>query len=132
MTAPGDGLAPARCGLGLANPIGAGPITAHHARGEADISAHELSHELDVQRARTQMKTTRSRVPGLRAAIHAAAFRIAVLTGRQPAALLDELVPPRPIPAPPEMVPVGLPSELPLRRPDVRRAEREERQAEVS
>ena len=84
-----------------------------------------LAPELDVQRAKTQMKTTQSRVPGLRAAMHAAAFRIAVLTGRQPAELLDELAPPRPIPAPPEMVPVGLPSELLLRRPDVRRAERE-------
>ena len=84
-----------------------------------------LAPELDVLRARTQMKTTQSRVPGLRAAIHAAAFRIAVLTGRQPAELLDELAPRRPIPAPPEMVPVGLPSELLLRRPDVRRAMRE-------
>ena len=84
-----------------------------------------LAPELDVQRARTQMKTTRSRVPGLRAAIHAAAFRIAVLTGRQPTALLDELAQPQPIPAPPEIVPVGLPSELLLRRPDVRRAERQ-------
>lgn len=84
-----------------------------------------LAPELDVQRAKTQMKTTQSRVPGLRAAIHTAAFRIAVLTGRPPTALLDELAQPQPIPAPPEIVPVGLPSELLLRRPDVRRAERQ-------
>ena len=84
-----------------------------------------LAPELDLQRARTQLKITRSRVPGLRAAVHAAAFRIAVLTGRQPAELLEDLAQPRPIPAPPEVVPVGLPSELLRRRPDVRRAERE-------
>lgn len=84
-----------------------------------------LAPELDVQRARTQLKITRSRLPDLRAAIHASALRIAVLTGRRPAELLDELAAPRPVPAPPEIVPVGLPSELLLRRPDVRRAERE-------
>ncbi len=84
-----------------------------------------LAPELDVQRARTQLKITRSRVPDLRAAVHAAAFRIAVLTGRQPGERLVELAQQRPIPAPPEIVPVGLPSELLLRRPDVRRAERE-------
>jgi NodT family efflux transporter outer membrane factor (OMF) lipoprotein len=84
-----------------------------------------LAPELDVQRARTQLKTTQSRVPSLRAAIHAAALRIAVLTGRQPAALLDDLSKQRAIPAPPEIVPVGLPSDLLRRRPDVRRVERE-------
>lgn len=80
--------------------------------------------ELDVQQARTQLKTSESRVPGLRASIQSAAFRLAVLTGRQPSALLDELLVSRPIPAPPDMVPVGLPSELLRRRPDIRQAER--------
>ncbi len=81
--------------------------------------------ELDVQQARTQLKMTESRVPGLRASIQSAAFRLAVLTGRQPAALLDELLVSRPIPAATDMVPLGLPSELLRRRPDVRLAERQ-------
>jgi len=83
-----------------------------------------LAPELDVQRATTQMRITRSLLPGLRAAIHATAYRIAVLTGREPTSLLKELIKIKPIPAPPEFVPVGLPSELLLRRPDVRHAER--------
>jgi len=84
-----------------------------------------LASELDVQRAGSQLRITRSRVPELRAVVHAAALRIAVLTGRLPHELLDELAEQRPIPAPAEIVPVGLPSELLLRRPDVRAAELE-------
>ena len=84
-----------------------------------------LASELDVRRAASQLRATNSRVPNLRAAVRAAAFRIAVLTGRRPDELLDELAEPRPVPVPPELVPVGLPGELLLRRPDVRSAERE-------
>jgi NodT family efflux transporter outer membrane factor (OMF) lipoprotein len=88
-----------------------------------------LASELDVRRAGSQLRATRSRVPQLRAAVHAAALRIAVLTGRRPDELLDELSEPRPVPAPAELVPVGLPSELLLRRADVRGAELELRAA---
>lgn len=80
---------------------------------------------LDLERARAQLATTRAGVPPLRAAIRAAAFRLAVLTGRPPAALLGELLESAPLPARPELVPTGLPSELLRRRPDLRRAERQ-------
>jgi NodT family efflux transporter outer membrane factor (OMF) lipoprotein len=46
-----------------------------------------------------------------------------VLLGKYPTAMLEELSPIREIPAPPSVVPVGLPSELLRRRPDIRRAE---------
>jgi NodT family efflux transporter outer membrane factor (OMF) lipoprotein len=48
-----------------------------------------------------------------------------VLLGRPPGALLSELTNQTPIPAAPPQVPVGLPSELLLRRPDVQQAERQ-------
>lgn len=53
-------------------------------------------------------------------------FRLGVLLGLDPgAARLDAFLTPAPIPATPPTVPVGLPSDLLRRRPDIRRAERE-------
>jgi multidrug efflux system outer membrane protein len=51
--------------------------------------------------------------------------RLGVLLGREPGSLREELVTGAAIPAPPPEVPVGLPSDLLRRRPDLRRAERE-------
>ena len=50
---------------------------------------------------------------------------LSVLIGQPLMALLEELKAAAPIPQPPAQVPVGLPSELPLRRPDVARSERQ-------
>ena len=48
---------------------------------------------------------------------------LGLLLGEQPAALTGELADPKAIPPVPPRVPVGLPSELARRRPDIRRAE---------
>lgn len=81
--------------------------------------------ELEVVRAEGQVRATEARLPNLNAEIAAATYRLSVLTGQQPAALLGELSKRKPLPAPPDIVPVGLPSDLLRRRPDIRRAERE-------
>jgi NodT family efflux transporter outer membrane factor (OMF) lipoprotein len=57
----------------------------------------------------------------MKQAVHA----LGVLLGQPPGALLEELARTEPIPSTPPSVPVGLPSELLRRRPDVRRSERQ-------
>jgi NodT family efflux transporter outer membrane factor (OMF) lipoprotein len=81
--------------------------------------------ELDVVRAQAQVSTTASLIPVLESQRLQATHRLGVLLGREPGSLRDELVAAAAIPAPPPEVPVGLPSELLRRRPDLRRAERE-------
>jgi len=94
-----------------------------------DLSKQKLSvgtgTEIEVARAEAQIRTTESRLPNLNAEIAAAAYRLSILTGQQPGALLGDLLKRKPLPAPPDIVPVGLPSGLLRRRPDVRRVERE-------
>jgi outer membrane protein, multidrug efflux system len=84
-----------------------------------------LATELDVTRAEAQLAFTEAVVPELEALITNTTHRLGVLLGTTPGALLAELQAAEPIPATPPEVPVGLPSELLRRRPDVRRAEAE-------
>ncbi len=78
---------------------------------------------LDVANARAQVAQTSSSIPALEANQRVAIYALGVLLGQEPAALLAELTPEGPIPAPPRVVPMGMPSELLQRRPDIRRAE---------
>lgn len=84
-----------------------------------------LTSELDVARARTNLATTQSQIPTLQAGVRASIFRLSTLIGRPPGVLVAELDPTGTIPKGPGQIPAGLPSELLLRRPDVRQAERE-------
>jgi len=84
-----------------------------------------LASELDAKEAEVLLATTQSQVPTLEQSLKQGVHRLGVLTGQEPGALLDELSAPGPIPVPPPEVPVGLPSDLLRRRPDVRRAERQ-------
>jgi NodT family efflux transporter outer membrane factor (OMF) lipoprotein len=78
---------------------------------------------LDVAQAKSNVTQTASQIPGYEAQIRTSIYAISVLLGQTPDALLAELLPEAPFPAPPATVPVGLPSDLLLRRPDLRRAE---------
>ena len=84
-----------------------------------------LSSELDAVQAEALLATTQSQIPLLKNAMKQAIHRIGVLLGQEPGNLLGELSKEAPIPHAPPVVPVGLPSDLLRRRPDVRRAERE-------
>lgn len=98
----------------------AGTVDITTARFEAGLTS-----ELDVVRADALLASTESQVPLLETQIAASMHRLAVLLGEAPGALKDHLGPPVAMPMAPESVPVGLPSELLRRRPDIRQAERE-------
>ena len=84
-----------------------------------------LTSELDAARSEAQVAMTRSQMPPLEEGVERAIHRLSVLIGHPPASLHARLDPLTTIPASPLEIPVGLPSDLLKRRPDIRRAERE-------
>jgi outer membrane protein, multidrug efflux system len=84
-----------------------------------------LTNQLDVVQATSQLATTQAQVPALETPLKQGIHRLGVLLGLVPGALRPELSQEAPIPPVPPEVPVGLPSDLLRRRPDIRRAERQ-------
>ncbi|HXE56283.1 MAG TPA: efflux transporter outer membrane subunit, partial [Tepidisphaeraceae bacterium] len=84
-----------------------------------------VTTQLDVSRAQAQVATTAAGIPSLDANVHQVIHRISVLLGEHPTALAGELSKPEQIPPAPPSVPVGVPTDLVRRRPDIRRAERQ-------
>ncbi|HSI33406.1 MAG TPA: efflux transporter outer membrane subunit [Tepidisphaeraceae bacterium] len=80
---------------------------------------------LDVANAEAQVASTESTIPTFEASARQSIYAIAVLLGLEPGALVEELTVVSPVPVTPPEVPVGLPSDLLRRRPDIRRAEAE-------
>ncbi len=78
---------------------------------------------LDVANADAQVATTQAQIPTLESSARAVIYSLGVLLGREPAALEKDLAKAGPIPPTPPAIPVGLPSDLLRRRPDIRRAE---------
>ena len=78
---------------------------------------------LDLANAEAQVATTQSQIPLLEASAMQSIYNLSVLLGLEPGTLVTELSDIAPIPTTPPEVPVGLPSELLRRRPDIRRAE---------
>lgn len=84
-----------------------------------------LAAHIDTIKEQELLTTMQSQLPNLQAAIKASAYNISVLTGRNPEALLTELLPPKALPKDIKIVYVGLPADLILRRPDIRQTQRE-------
>ncbi len=82
--------------------------------------------ELDWQRARAEVETARAQVHTSTVAVDQAEAALAVLIGRSPREIITSAMPRGHdigrLPAPP-VLPAGLPSELLMRRPDIRAAE---------
>jgi len=85
---------------------------------------HGAAAELELQRALALLAGIESHAPAIETSIQSSIHRLGVLLAQSPDALNAELSATASIPAPPPQVPVGLPSDLLLRRPDVLRAER--------
>ncbi|MGF6574791.1 NodT family efflux transporter outer membrane factor (OMF) lipoprotein [Paraburkholderia sp. GAS333] len=80
--------------------------------------------DVDVERLNTQVQNTRATLIPLDAQVTDSLDRLAVLTGREPGALDQQLAGTRPLPAMPATVAVGDPSTMLQQRPDIRAAER--------
>jgi NodT family efflux transporter outer membrane factor (OMF) lipoprotein len=94
-----------------------------------------VSSELDLTQARTELETTRARVPALRSELVAARFRLGILVGETTAQIDARLgISPVPgatsvnaplVPQYPRIDAVDTPSTVLRRRPDIQLAERE-------
>jgi len=84
-----------------------------------------LGDELDVQQAKALLKNTQAQIPSLQTGFDESVYQLSVLLGQPPGALMNEMSAEKDIPITPPVVPVGLPSDLLQRRPDVQQAERQ-------
>lgn len=83
-----------------------------------------LTTDLDVAQAQRVLASSEAEVPPLRIELARAVNTMAVLLGRPPGNLYDELSVVGPIPLPPAKATVGVPVDLLRQRPDIRRSER--------
>lgn len=83
------------------------------------------SNQLDLELIQAQLAQAIANLPSALANILQNIYALSALTGNLPEALLQELLPMRPLPCPPRELAVGIRSDLLRRRPDVRKAERD-------
>ena len=79
-----------------------------------------LTTDLDVANAAAQLATDQSQVPQLEQQQDEQINALSFLLGEAPQALRAELITPNAVPPVPPRVPIGVPSELAERRPDIR------------
>lgn len=101
---------------------------------KAQLDGYNLTHaqaqggetsNLDVETASAEVATTQAQLPTLEDDETHAINALSLLLGLEPGALREELDTARPLPPTPPAIPIGLPSDLARRRPDIRRAEAE-------
>ncbi|WP_168794090.1 efflux transporter outer membrane subunit [Paraburkholderia aromaticivorans] len=97
---------------------------AHDATKLTENRVHEgVTTDLDVANAMAQAESIESLIPTLESRSTTTINAIGVLLAKEPGALQQMLAEPHDVPALPDQVPIGVPSELVQRRPDIRKAE---------
>jgi outer membrane protein, multidrug efflux system len=81
--------------------------------------------EIDLKQAQGLLNELEAKKPLLELSVYKAIHRLSILLGYAPGELFNELTEPRELPLLPCDRPIGIPSELFQRRPDIRKAERE-------
>ncbi len=85
---------------------------------------HEgVTTDLDVDNAAALAESIEALIPTLESRCDTTINAIGLLLAKEPGELQPLLAEPRDVPALPEQVPIGVPSELVQRRPDIRKAE---------
>jgi NodT family efflux transporter outer membrane factor (OMF) lipoprotein len=82
-----------------------------------------VTTDLDVANASAQVESIESLIPTLESRRETTINAIGLLLAQEPGALRQTLSEPHDVPALPAQVPIGFPSELVQRRPDIRKAE---------
>ena len=98
------------------------PSTSRHCNLNDDLYQGGLASEVEVEQAKTILETTRAESVDVGVARAQYEHAAAVLIGKPPA---EFTLPPLPLTTPPPAIPVGVPSELLERRPDIAAAERQ-------
>jgi NodT family efflux transporter outer membrane factor (OMF) lipoprotein len=88
-----------------------------------DQFANGVATTLDVANAEAQIATITASITPFKQRISELINAIGFLLALPPRALAGELMPPETLPVVPPQIPIGLPSTLLLRRPDIREAE---------
>jgi NodT family efflux transporter outer membrane factor (OMF) lipoprotein len=100
---------------------------AQTARQSLDLTqqraAGGVTTDLDVANASAQLRTTLAQIPSLEQQEAQLINALSLLLGQPPNALRADFEVAHPVPPVPRAVPVGFPSELARRRPDIRQAE---------
>lgn len=91
----------------------------------AELFDAGLSNEIQVEGMIATLDTERAALTVLETSLKQAIYALAVLLGRHPESMSSTFEESRPIPITWDKVPVGLPSDLLRRRPDIRQAERQ-------
>ncbi len=96
-------------------------------RDVVDLTRNRLQHglagEADVATAQAQLANLQSELPPYEQSVASSKHALAVLTGQNPEAMDAEFDDNGALPAIPAVIPIGLPSTLARRRPDIRASE---------
>jgi NodT family efflux transporter outer membrane factor (OMF) lipoprotein len=82
-----------------------------------------LDNSLNLERVEAELFNLKATLPQAKVNLVVGIYSLSILLGELPECLFDELIVPQALPEVPQMVAVGLRSDLLRRRPDVRRAE---------